>query len=506
MNRWLWTVVFLAVGSTSAAFGALELEVSPAAPSTQTPVTVTISDEFGSTCFRVCDVDGYWVGPTEYHIDWYIREHVIPCSAVITPRSSSVGLGILEPGDYLVTATEYVTLPDDPCELAILTAETDTTFHVTEAAIIPCPMEGVGNCQMCDPDPENGDQFVLLSDLTVPPAGAVHADDFVPETTQIDTMCVWGTYLDGSYAGSLNHSCSGAVEDNFRVRVYDDHNGLPGDLIAERWVSDPVKSYVPDCPGWNGKYEDNLPLEVFTLNFPGISVAAGQTHWLEVANKTDVRAGGAEPSINTCYWHWMQVVRGTTEGNRVNAVGTDDRCAGGYYRGYACDTGCHDCCSGGVCKPGYGGGYIDGSERWSGTMFCLGNEGAAVNFTPGGVVTGACCDCEGICVDDLTQAECADLTTGFDRRWRQGEVCASTTACDPEPGDNCVSLVGTVAVAGDASAAPQEASCVSVKDGLYADRATGQPVGQRRLVLLYHHQHGRVHRQHVSELPLLGWI
>jgi hypothetical protein len=342
---------------------------------------------------------------------------------------------------------------------------------------------------MCNPDPENGDQFVLLSDLTVPPVGAVHADDFIPETDLIDTICVWGTYLDASNQGADNFSCSGEVEDNVRVRIYDDAKGLPGDLVAERWVTDPVKLSVPDCPGWNYTYEDNDPLEVFTLSFPAIWLDAGVTFWLEVANKTDYLAGAPVPERNTCYWHWMQVVRAPTEGNRVNATGTDDRCAGGYYRGYACEIGCQDCCPGGVCKAGYGGGYIDGSERWSGTMFCLGYEGAAVNFTPGGVVTGACCDCDDICVEGMTQADCADLTTGFDRRWRQGESCVSTTACDPEPGDNCASPAGTVAVAGYASAAPQEASCVPIKDGLYAiDTActntdgfccpTGQPDNQ----------------------------
>ncbi len=483
MRRWLWTVVFLGVVSTSPVFGELQLEVAPANASTQTLVTVTVSDEFPSTCFSPCDVEGYWVGPTEYHIDWYIREYTSPyCSAVVSRRSSDVDLGLLEPGDYLVTASEYVTLLDEPCELAILTAETDTTFHVTEAPPIPCPIEGAGNCQMCSAE----DTQVLLSDLTVPPAGAVHADDFVPETTLIDTLCVWGTYLDGR-DGQFNHSCSGKVEDNFRVRIYDDANGLPGDLIAERWVEYPVKSYVPDCPGWNGKYEENFPLEVFTLSFPTITLpAAGVTYWLEVANETN-------PILiwdGTCYWHWMQVVQGTTEGNRVAAVGTDDRCLGGEYDDNSCDLACigghcdryDDICSGGprndepccpdsVCKPGYGGGYIDGSERWSGTMFCLGNMGAAVNFTPGSVATGACCDCEDICVDDLTQAECADLSPGFDRRWRRGETCASSTACDPEPGDNCdVPGAGTAAGTGVDSIAsePQELDCIPITDGLYA--------------------------------------
>ena len=73
----------------------------------------------------------------------------------------------------------------------------------------PCPaceIQGDNNCTLCN----DVDFRVTLSDLTVPPGGAVHADDFVPETTQIDTLCVWGTYLDGGH-GQFNHSCSGKV-------------------------------------------------------------------------------------------------------------------------------------------------------------------------------------------------------------------------------------------------------------------------------------------------------
>ncbi len=71
---------------------------------------------------------------------------------------------------------------DGPRARGIRSATRDTTFHVMESLPTGCAIEGVGNCQMCDPDPETVDSFVLLSDLTVPPVGAVHADDFTPNT------------------------------------------------------------------------------------------------------------------------------------------------------------------------------------------------------------------------------------------------------------------------------------------------------------------------------------
>ncbi len=326
----------------------------------------------------------------------------------------------------------------------------------------PCPsceFGGEGNCQMCN----GSDYLTLLSDLTAEPYGVVHADDFVPYANRIDTICVWGTYFDGYNPGQHHYQCPDTVEDNFRVRIYDDDNGLPGDLVAERSnIIEVPKSFVPDCPNW-GYYYDHLPLEVFTLSFPTITLpSVGETYWLEVANKTDVLVGGTKDPDNTCYWHWMQVLWGGSSdplaGNRHAAVGTDDRCMGGYYDGYACAARCigygtwcdHDanicvggdndgrpCCPGGTCKAGLGGGYTDLSARWSGTAFCLSGPDGPVDFDPSDPPTGACCDCDGVCVNGLTQADCADVSPRPERQWTAGAACGDTGVCDPPVIDNC---------------------------------------------------------------------
>lgn len=50
------------------------IEIDPPDPLDTTPVTATVAAEFFDSCFVVCDVNGQWVGPQEFHIDWYIED------------------------------------------------------------------------------------------------------------------------------------------------------------------------------------------------------------------------------------------------------------------------------------------------------------------------------------------------------------------------------------------------------------------------------------------------
>ena len=49
--------------------GRLQLEVKPPNPLVTTPVTVTVSDEFSSACYEVCDTSGSWLVLRHYSID-----------------------------------------------------------------------------------------------------------------------------------------------------------------------------------------------------------------------------------------------------------------------------------------------------------------------------------------------------------------------------------------------------------------------------------------------------
>ena len=123
----------VAVAWTLPAMAELQLEVSPSDPLATEPVAVVVSDDFANACHEVCATDGFWVDPTQYHIDWYIFVPDVACIDVITPLSSDVALGPLSPGDYVVTAAVYITSPGGPCELGSLSGETEIMFHVSDA-------------------------------------------------------------------------------------------------------------------------------------------------------------------------------------------------------------------------------------------------------------------------------------------------------------------------------------------------------------------------------------
>ena len=278
--------------------------------------------------------------------------------------------------------------------------------HTPTSGCLGCPMGGSPNCHVFS----DFDYLGLLSDLTVPPYGAVHADDFIPATTEIDTICVWGAYLDANAPDTepvfTRYNCAGAVEDHFRVRVYTDGGGLPGALVAERWVPG---QQVTKCeiPGTGFELVWEIPMQVFTLTFPTISLPlADRTYWLEVANDTDTPTGAPGPIRNTCYWHWAQVVRSETYGNRHGVAGTNDRPGG---------------------PPG--SGYTELSERWTGTAFCLSGPSGPVSLSVPDPPVGTCCDCDGVCEENRTQAECADFWSWSFKRWTPDATCVDQGVC-----------------------------------------------------------------------------
>ncbi|UCC30486.1 MAG: hypothetical protein JSU86_20095 [Phycisphaerales bacterium] len=231
-----------------------------------------------------------------------------------------------------------------------------------------CGIVGASNCQLLD----TGDNQVLTSDLTVPPSGVTHADDFVPVADTITQICVWGAYVDPSApsasgpVGWEEYDCTGHVEDDFRVRIYDDGGGLPGALVAERSVTggDITRAHEPgtDFEGWTG-----IPMQAYVLALnPAITLpAASVTYWLEVANNTDTLAGEVDPTRNRCYWHWA---RTTPAGNVYCAGGTDDR-------------------------ESAGDGYPLGSAKSADLAFCLGGTSGGLDFDPPPAAPGGCCEC-----------------------------------------------------------------------------------------------------------------
>lgn len=310
----------------------------------------------------------------------------------------------------------------------------------------PCPaceIVGDTNCQGFD-----GTNFATLSDLAVKPGGAVYADDFIPATANISRVCVWGIYFDHSVETEPTYLCTGKVEDNFRVRIYNDKNGTPGTLVGERWIPHEAvaKSQSQETYGSVTTPED-YPLTVYTLAFDKITLpaaGAGEIYWLEVANNTTVLTGGVEDRENTCYWHWAHTYFDDGIGNKHSAVGTNDRPCEGEPPVYP---------NGAPCDPrisGYDNRY---SARWSDQVFCLGDSNGPVNFDAPSTPTGAVCSCDPIaCTGEETLDNMVDSPSISSSIW-EGPNTTCGTCLDPgQIGDNCGTggaAVGSVAAGVD---------------------------------------------------------
>jgi len=238
-----------------------------------------------------------------------------------------------------------------------------------------CPIESATNCQVFD-DAGIG----LGSNYSINEVGQHVADDFVPLTDTISSLCVWGSPL------PLSPNCAWLPPWGFRVRVFgSDADGLPdsSNIVGQAHVDlrDVVSSRVPDAS-----------LETFVYHIPidppitGL-VADGTTcYWLEVVYTT------LAPPGEDCSWYWYGV---ETSGNGFSAIGT-------------------------------GGTYSVASPHWMDMAFCLSGD-----FLPGcGVPTAYCCSCEGTCAA-LSRADCQ----AGGGQWRIDGACASLS-CEPGPPAN----------------------------------------------------------------------
>ena len=298
----------------------------------------------------------------------------------------------------------------DECEIADGRSSDCDANNIPDECESPyCP----SNCQ----SPPNA--LGYMSDLSVPPKGIVAADDFIPNGDTVNEITVWGADLDPR-AGNADpeHSCQDPVQDNFRVRVYADSEGLPGALLGQAFAAGPNVTREVEVGTLFEQWTD-IPVQRYflTLKPPIAPLTAGQRYWLEVANNT------VEPQGNTCRWHWMQHV--PTERDAYCVSGTDDRA-----------------------DEGPGSGYIAGSERASDMAFCLQGPLGPLAFDAGPEQAGACCECleSGGSCNMATLGGCTDGQAG---RWNGGDPQCQDT-CSATPGDCC------------------ETEAIPITDGLYA--------------------------------------
>ncbi len=263
----------------------------------------------------------------------------------------------------------------------------------------PCPVcetLGPNNCQA------NDDSVAQRgSDLGLPGGGVHVADDFIPLTPQIDSVCVWGVYSQPDADGAAV-DCSAGIQDDFRIRVYAaDATGMPdvNNVVAEVSVgpSNIVKKIVPNS---SNEILAQIPLYAYQLDISatpitGLDASGATCDWLEVVNTLD----------GTCFWGWQTV---DTANNDFSAIGGN-------------------------------GSYGPSSARNRDMAFCL-----STDFLSGacGTPVGYCCTCDGTCTDE-NRRDCLATTS----RWRIEDTCGTFTCeAGPPANDLCDNVVANVGV------------------------------------------------------------
>ncbi len=279
----------------------------------------------------------------------------------------------------------------------------------------PCPncaVQDLNNCQF----PPTGDGEI--SDLSQDPNGMTAADDFVPGGTVIETVCVWGSYMDPTLAFQTPTPfiCTGTNPDSFRVRIYQDTGavegaivGLPGALVGERFasaLSNPPLVTSGEEPGTDyDTRKGDLQGYNIVLDPPIILPEPDVRYWLEVV------AGVDSPEGNTCWWNWAQHDDNGATRDSHAVLGTDLD------------------------------GYIPGSGRDADFTFCLGiSRTEPLPIIPGPETIGACFNCASEACTPRTLQDCGDAR-GV---WKQEQDCDF----DPfvvQPGDVCAGGAGAVA-------------------------------------------------------------
>jgi hypothetical protein len=284
-------------------------------------------------------------------------------------------------------------------------------------------------CQL-QADPAGSFNLAGMSDLGIPPNGTAIGDDFVPVSDMLTGVTVLGTYMDAVGDGPSGphgyeqFECVWKVppeSESFRVRIYEDDvtaPGQPGVLIAEQSVSgENVRRASVAGAGFEATY--GFGMYEWTLVLSPVTLVPGTIYWLEVTSDRNVCPGGAcadglchggarhgqtcDPD-STCYWHWWQTYR-ESAGNDWAFFGTDDRWELGNLPG---------------------SGHVPGAGRAVDLQFCLSGPAGALEFTAPAAPTGACCDCDDFCTDDVTLVDCSETAQGA---WNLGAECTDWGVC-----------------------------------------------------------------------------
>ena len=215
----------------------------------------------------------------------------------------------------------------------------------------------------------------------------VVADDFIPAAPEISQVCVWGVYIDSVNCGYRGEGpgcdCINDVTDQFRVTVYADAGGFPGQSVGASSATVLARGAIGSefSIGFvdTQMYEFQLALDT---PIAGLDTS-GTIYWLEVVNNTS--------ESSTCNWSWSY----SHQGNDHSAAGTSN-------------------------------GYLPGSARTSDMAFCL-----DADFDTPPAPLAACC----VCPDSSDTCSVETLAACTGRRCRVRPISNfSTTSSNAPPG------------------------------------------------------------------------
>lgn len=254
----------------------------------------------------------------------------------------------------------------------------------------PCPLcsiEGHNNCQ-----PFVNTLSFTLSDRSLGIDGLLAADDFRPEGTTINRVCVWGFYLNIDPNASVNDCGPLIAEDHFRVRVFanDPVTGRsPGSLVAQRTAT-AQRGILPGTLIYT-RLQTQVYGHELILDTPITGLTPGAVYWLEVSNDVS-------DSHTYCNWFWMQQ---NESPNGYSFLGGES-------------------------------GYNPLAATQFNNSFCLNTPFQPLPLSQ---LSGACCTCDGNCAA-RTLYDCARSNGVWDvtRTTCDGVVCSA----GPPPNDNCI--------------------------------------------------------------------
>jgi hypothetical protein len=262
-------------------------------------------------------------------------------------------------------------------------------FAQEDSATSACSLEGPQNCQLFD-----GSLGRTPSDREIGGYGILAAEDFVPQSDTLHSLCVWGQYVDTDPQAAGVDCASLAAADSFRVRIYTNGDDLPYDVFAE---SNATSTRTPAF--LNRDTIDPAPIYKFelVLDLPisGL-ITDGRAYWLEVSNSSSTSGSPY------CFWHWSQLSANSVAGNNYSAKGND-----------------------------WGYGPVDG--RAVDHAFCVN-----MDIAPGGMgpVVHPCCRCDGSC--ELSTLSGCDQMGGS---WNvTHDTCASVSCPSGPPANDTCSM------------------------------------------------------------------